>query len=334
MIEREDKLRQFKTIRNINFSYICYDSLTEFDADVEEEANKHFSYENREEWESIKDNAISDGMDGEWFGYPPPKFIHELENHKEFQNPALFKEVEEEIRSAMADFERLDLQNLLKVRKIAYNSMGFGVFSFDRAAMGLQKIRTESGIEKITTSVKDVYAYFINKPMEQRSVKLYIVAGALAHVSGKNMLYTGVGAAILAEYLMERNYSIEITVGIGSYDPDKRVLCMNLVKAKRFEDSLDRNLIAVLTSDPKYFRYKGFKALLSIYNKFGRNCPPGLGTLLNKRLMEEFVQDENSETTTAIVFQQDHSLAAIKKSIIDTIHRIKSNQYGNKQESN
>lgn len=314
---------QYKYIKGITLNYLTFDSQVEFDAFVKEETSK-LNYENRKVWKAIKDGAIETlSKPSDWYGTPAPMSIRELEEHKEFQNPKLFQEVENEIRNSLSEFEKLELQNLLQVRKIAYNSLGFGIFSFDRAAMGLQKIKTQSGKEKVITSVKDVYAYFQNKPMEQRSVKLYLVAGALAFTSGKDMLYTGVGAAVLADYLSHRNYSVEINIIIESLDTQTRKGYMNIIQVKKFEDTLDRNLIAVLSSDPKYYRYKGFKSIVAIYNRFGDNADSSLGGMVPKNLIEEVVQGENSRTITPIVFQQIFSLKEVKESIIGIVNRLK-----------
>lgn len=322
---------QYKYIKGFTMNYLHFDSLAEFDAFVDEEILR-LSYENGKVWKGIKAGALSAlSTNPDWYGTPAPKSVRELEEHKEFQSPKLFQEVENEIRNSLSEFEKLELQNLLQVRKIAYNSMGFGVFSFDRAAMGLQKIKTESGKEKVITSVKDVYAYFQNKPMEQRSVKLYLVAGALAHTSGKDMLYTGMGASVLADFLSQRNYSVEISIIIESLDYSARKGYLNIVQVKRFEDTLDRNLIAVLSSDPKYFRYKGFKSIVAVYNRFGDIVSESLGGMVPKHLIEELVQGENSRTITPIVFQQIFSLREVKESIIGIINRLKRKeiQYDN-----
>lgn len=321
-----EKEGQIKRIKNALFHSLVFESLNEFDGFVEEEISERLNKGNMERWLGVLRSSRESLKDVTWFGSPAPGSLKELEEHKEFQRPELYKEAEEEIRKSLSEFDEEELKNLIQIKKIAYNSIGFGIFSFDRAAMGLQRIKTRSGKEKITTSVKDVYAYFLDKPMEQRAVKIYVVAGGLGTVDAKEMLYNGMGAVVLADYLSQRNYSVEINVVIESVKMNglnSIAAYAAIIKTKRFEDFLDRNLIAVLTSDPKYYRYKGFKGIISIYNKFGEVCPAGLGGAITKGMMEDFVREENTLDCTPFVIIANYSLEQIKENIIHLINQLK-----------
>ncbi|HEX8548626.1 MAG TPA: hypothetical protein VF691_16810, partial [Cytophagaceae bacterium] len=194
------KIPMRRVIGRAEFNFLKFENLKEFDDFVAEELADGLSPNNQGMLDQIKESSIERLASG-WFGEGKVKDLEELEKHTVFQKPELFQEVEKEIRNSLEVFEKLESTTPVKIKKIAYNSMGFGVFSFDRAAMGLTRIKTQNGKEKITTTVKDVYAWFLNKPIEQRGLKIYIVAGGAAGVQGKQMLYTGMSACVLADYL-------------------------------------------------------------------------------------------------------------------------------------
>ncbi|HEX8547499.1 MAG TPA: hypothetical protein VF691_11095, partial [Cytophagaceae bacterium] len=109
---------------------------------------------------------------------------------------------------------------------------------------------------------------------------------------------------------------------------------MGIIKAKKTEDFLDRNLIALLTSDPKFFRYKGFRSIVALYKTCGENAPEGLGAMVGKEGVEKFVFEENSSSDTTIVLQQNYSLKDARENLISAINRIKRKEHENNSGNN
>ena len=59
-----------------------------------------------------------------------------------------------------------------------------------------------------------------------------------------------------------------------------------------------------MSSDPRYFRHRGFKAIISIYNHFGIQAPSHLGEL-TEDMGQKFV---SLLDPYAFVFEQKYSL--------------------------
>lgn len=90
---------------------------------------------------------------------------------------------------------------------------------------------------------------------------------------------------------------------------------MAVIRVKHFQDKTDKNQLLLMTSDPRYFRYKGFKALIALSNHCGLNIPSGLGRL-TESLGYDFVQAlDEKESSKGFVFEQSYSLEAAAKEV-------------------
>ena len=105
----------------------------------------------------------------------------------------------------------------------------------------------------------------------------------------------------------------------------RAAVCIAAVRVKRFQDRIDKNLLLLLSSDPRYFRYRGFKALIALSNYFGLDIPKGLGRL-EKNMGNQFVRALDAK---AFVFEQSYSLdhaAREVKRIIETYQNRRNGQ--------
>lgn len=302
----------------VQYNYMLFDSVGSFNAFVDEEIPQ-LSEGNESVFKDIVNQTqyeLNRGSD--WYGTPTPGSFSELEEHNKFLGMHLLTELQSKIKDQLNRYmEYLD-SDVMPKPKVAYNDRGLGMFSFDRASMGLFKLskvsigtpldRTTSqlnielGRTSLNTIVKKVYAYFQNKETSYPSLRLYIMAGANARVQGNEMLYVGLACSELVEFLELRGVAVEVNVLIGTSFRNR--VNVGVVRVKRFQDRADKNQLLLMSSDPRYFRFRGFKALIALSNHFGLTIPSGLGTLIES-MGKDFVAALESD---GFVFEQSYSL--------------------------
>ena len=196
--------------------------------------------------------------------------------------------------------------NSIPKRKLAYNDLGLGVFSFDRAAQGMYRLKEfysplhqvvfepaevggsgsthflkadnspiiERGEErpdgkpKIRTSNKKVFAYFPKVKRMRAAVEIFVSCGNYGNVSPRDFLYSGMVALIIAKKLIKASIPVKINTVIG-WENGKTYACA-VVPLKNYDEPLDENLLALATSDPSFWRYEGYKSCVQLQNYFGQ----------------------------------------------------------------
>jgi hypothetical protein len=294
--------------------------------------------------------------DPDWFGHHfHPRTREGLEKHHEFKNVEALQRVEKEIRGMMAEVEQIVSTPLVPQKKITYNEMGFGIFSFDRAAMGLFKLYwspvhgrnfPQQDVERISepgqreayvlrsdnspievkyrSSIKKVYAY--HEPVERqvKGYSFYIESGANALIKADDMIYHGMSLCILAEYLMQMGYSVEINVLIGGVIDDENYAAFSVITLKKYQDFLDKNLVLLTICDPAWFRYHGFKAIAYAFNHHDKDLPAGFGKQASGNAIRSFAQGIiNDPSIKPIVFAPAYKLQNAAKQILSIIKQVK-----------
>jgi hypothetical protein len=80
-----------------------------------------------------------------------------------------------------------------------------------------------------------------------------------------------------------------------------------------------------MSSDPKYFRYRGFKSLVALCNYFELVIPDTLGAI-TENMGKDFVQQLNSQ---GVVFEQSYSLEAASREVVSIIEKYNQHiKYG------
>jgi hypothetical protein len=329
------------TAGNVQFHYMSFDSVSDYNGFVDQEINR-LSIQNKDVWEETKESTERKiERDREWYGSPGPKQVSDLEEHKIFLGMHLIKKVQPKIKDKLEKYMRYLDSVVMPKPKLAYNNKGLGIFSFDRAAMGLHRapkinlstpidktltqLNIELGRDNLQTSMKDVYAYFQNRNTSNPSLRLYIMAGANAGVKGNDLLYVGLACAELVAFMEERNVGVEVNILLGSYDAGK--VCMSIIRVKRFQDKLDKNQLLLMSSDPRYFRYRGFKGIIATYNRLGFVTPNGLGSI-EQSMGKNFVGTQGGK---AFVFEQSYSLEDAAKEVTKIIEDYNQNLKNGKQ---
>jgi hypothetical protein len=322
------------------YNYLLFDSVFAFNTFVDSEVQQ-LSSANNSRWDFIKSSTESQLRDGtDWYGTPTPQDISELEEHKTFLGMKLVEKIQPKIKDKLAPFLEYLNESVLPKSKMTYNDRGLGVFSFDRAAMALfqqypvntstpintsvSQMNIELRNKQIQTSAKSVYAYFQDKEQSYPSLQLYLMAGANAHVKGNDLLYVGLACAELVQFMELRGISVEVNVMLGTSFNNQ--VTMGCVRVKRFQDHLDKNQLLLLSSDPRYFRYRGFKSLVAMSNYFGLTIPSGLGTI-SASMGTAFAKAINEK---GFVFEQSYSMDSAVKEVSEIITNYKRNLDANR----
>ncbi len=270
----------------------------------------------------------------DWYGNPVPSSLRDLEAHHYFGKMELLEVIAPKIQKELNRYTDLVEDDLLKRPLLSANSKGLGVFSFDRAMMGLYKIplaKGSSALEKYThqlkielgkdkaTTVKNTHLYFENKSALKPTLTLTILAGANANIDGDSLYYVGIAVALLTEYLESCHIGVAIDVLLGT-SFDKHIL-VSAVRVKSFEKPLDVNQLLVLASDPRYFRFNGFKGLIALSDYCGFNIPKGLGKI-DSRLTKAYT----ANTPSTLLFNQSYSIDRAVKEVSRILQEYTKNK--------
>lgn len=315
------------TINNRLYNYVLFDSVTRFHNFVDSEI-RNLSTANRKVFTRINAETKSNLEHGsDWYGTPPPENITALDEHYQFLGMHLLKEIQPKIKKQLEQYLNHLATEVLPKPQIDYNDKGLGMFSFDKAALGLyqlpkidiatslEKTTTQLSIAlnrnktKINTSIKKVYAHFKDKELGLPSLRLYLMAGANANIEGNQLLYVGLACAELVDFMEQRGVSVEVNVLLGTTFND--LANLGAIRIKRFQDKLDKNQLLLMSSDPRYFRYRGFKSLIALSNYFGTTIPTSLGSI-QPNMGNDFVKGTASD---GFVFEQSYSLATAAKEV-------------------
>jgi len=316
------------------YNYLLFDSVFAFNAFVDHEIQQ-LSSSNASRWNNVVQSTSQNLNSGtDWYGTPTPKDVKELEEHRTFLGMKLAQKIQPQIKDKLATYLDYLQDSVLPKPKMAYNDRGLGVFSFERAAMAMYKdfpVDTQTPVNtavsqmnielrnhQISTSVKSVYAYFQDKQMSYPSMQLYIMAGANANVKGDQLLYVGLACAELVDFLELRSISVEVNVLLGTSFSNQ--VAMACVRVKRFQDRLDKNQLLLISSDPRYFRYRGFKSLVALSNYFGLTIPSGLGSI-TAQMGTAFAKAINPK---GFVFEQSYAMETAVREVTQIIDNYKN----------
>ncbi len=312
---------------HLHYQTLWFNSVTDFNLFVDRQTARLAS-PNRKTWEhQVLETGLELAKGTDWYGDPPPSSVTELDRHSQFSGMHLLATVQPRIQEYLKKFlAHLD-EHVLPAPEIAYNDRGLGLFSFDRAAMGLfpvpridlntpmKTLTSRLGIElqyrKMVTSTRKVYGWFEHKAANRQGMRLYLMAGAHAHITGSELLYAGLACAELVMFLERRLIPVEVNVLFGNVFGNHKN--MAVVRVKKFDRQLDVNQLLLMSSDPRYFRFRGFKALIALADHFGQTIPGHLGRM-EPAMAGHFVKTLDS-SGQGVVFGQSYSLDAAVREV-------------------
>lgn len=284
----------------------------------------------------------------------------------EYKDPELIERIFNQVNDKVST----QTKDKIKARKVRFNPNGLGVFVFDRAAMGMYRLQEfyspshnqifdevfvkqtntgfelkadgsyieqrfeqkENGQPKIRTTSKNVYAYFPRINKEKQAVELFISCGGHVGIIADELLYSGISAIVVAQLLEKAHIQTKISVVFGS-SPDgfNATVYGCLVPVKKYDEALDINLLALLTSDPRFFRYEGFKGIISSYDYFKATCPETLGKGMTKDYLTEVIEKSDYSKNRQLApnrfyfgwaFSEDTAIAQINETIEEISKRL------------
>ncbi len=309
--------------------YITFDSVLDFHGFVDTEI-KQLKTDNFEVLKNMHTNAVNTiNAHSDWYGAPIPKSIKDVEHHNHFLGMHLIQKIQPKIKKQLKRYLKLAEDHILSKPKLDYNDKGLGVFSFDRAAMGLfrlqptaahtnmqkniSQMKIELDRDNKTTTIKKVYAQIKDRSSSFPSLQLYITAGANANIKGDRLLYIGLACAELVEFMELRGIAVEVNIIFGTFFSGYYL--MGIVRLKRFEDRLDKNQLLLISSDPRYFRYRGFKSLIALSNYFELTIPSDLGSG-KKNVGKDFI---NALDLGGVVFEQSYDIDSAVREVTEII---------------
>lgn len=300
-----------------------------------------------------------------WFGVGT-RYAELIKGITEYKDPQLIEDIFNQINDKVST----QTKDKIKARKVRFNPNGLGVFVFDRAAMGMYRLQEyyspslnavvddtlvefsenkyklisdgslvekryeqkENGEPKIRTSSKNVYAYFPKINKEKQAVELYISCGGHVGITADELLYSGISAIVVAQLLEKARIQTKISIVFGS-SPDnfEESVYACLVPVKNYDEALDINLLALLTSDPRFFRYEGFKGIISSYDYFKSKCPPTLGKGMTKDYLIEVIEKSDYSKNKKLApnrfyfgwtFSEDAAIEQINETIEEISKRL------------
>lgn len=303
-------------------SALAHESRRMFESFVEQQSQKA-SYNNKVRLDTNLYRVETQYSDTERYGEPQAQSPKDILEHTKFLAMDKYAEIKREVSKVLRKAEQLNQINDVPKKKTEYNDLGLGVFTFSRAAMSLRKLYKDgkpvllpNGKPKIVSDVRKVYAYRPVVNQEKDSVKLYILAGGSIKVKGTEMIYTGMGAIMIAEYLVENGYDVEINSIIMTGANSSQY--GHIVKLKSYENDINVNDLLLTTASPRWFRYKGFKGIITSYDFFGKSCPDDLGFPVDFDTASVFVEQLNKDSSTGLLLKRTFS----KQGVIDEVNRV------------
>lgn len=327
----------------------------------------HISPENEDHLIRFEKEAVENRIERspDWYG-KDTSYTEMSSGITEYKRPELIEKIYDQVNDKIST----SVKDKIKARKVQYNPFGLGVFVFDRAAMGMYRLKEfyspslakvvereevkrnhdgyvlikdgspvferweekPDGKPKIRTTSKNVYAYFPRVNKNKQAVDLFISCGGNAVITAEQFLYSGISAIIVAQLLEKALIQTRISIVIGSSPDDFREKAFGaIIPVKNYDEKLDVNLLALLTSDPRFFRHEGFKGIVALYDHFGETCPGSLGYGFNKEHLARAI-DHSTYTKTAKLapnrfyfgwtFSEHEAVEVIMESIDDLAKKL------------
>jgi hypothetical protein len=191
------------------------------------------------------------------------------------------------------------LQKVVELEEVQRGQKGYTLIK-DSSPVLERWEQKPDGKPKIRTVNKNVFAYFPKIDKARKAVEIYLACGGASDITAKEFLYSGISAVIVAQLLEQARINTKISIVIGtSPDNFKSKVYACIVPVKNYDEKLDANLLALLSSDPRFYRYDGLKGVVSVYDHFGEKAPFNFGYGFNDR--DNFIRtiEQSSYTQSA-----------------------------------
>jgi hypothetical protein len=147
--------------------------------------------------------------------------------------------------------------------------------------------KNDDGKPKFSSTWKKSFIYIPKVEKELPQIDLIISSTFYADVSAQNIFWTGVAVNTILNILSSANMRFRVYVGISnSWSRDTNDSMTSFIKVKDLNDAVDANLVSILTSDARNFRYNFFKWIIRFADENGYRdkMTSGLGSVNDSKI--------------------------------------------------
>jgi len=149
------------------------------------------------------------------------------------------------------------------------------------------------GKEAFSSTIKKSYLLKEKTPKPKNAIRLFVKMGNAAKIRYPKYKWTGYTAVGVAELLEVLGYAVNIIgiIGIGNLNASfpERYIAINL---KNFEETLDKQSLLYVVSDPSWFRIKYFEYIVKTAQYYKDYIDSGLGNSLTIEEIKSMVFNE------------------------------------------
>lgn len=245
-----------------------------------------------------------------WFG-DNTDFDQLKEGYLQFSRPDLIEEARDKFKSQLPT----NLSNPIEKTRLKYNP-NIGIFSFDRALIGMRRVKEyydqetgnvveskfvqkqgeifinttngqevqqrdamrENGLPKVVSDNKNVYAFIDKIKTNRQGLDIYVNLSVAAYEKASDMIYNGLAAIMLAEQVAKIGIPSRIRL-VAMTKHEGKYWCP-IMNCKNYNETIDPNNIALMLSEPRFYRYDVFRAFIHNYDAHNIDSSPGLGQIV------------------------------------------------------
>lgn len=158
------------------------------------------------------------------------------------------------------------LNRLVEESEISLNNKNQFVFNYQpeiKQHAVEKRQKEENGKKKWSTTFKKSFIYIpkVEKPLPR--IDIIVGVSFSAGETADEIMYNCMGAITLAEKLSKSRVNYRILVGVA-IRTNNRKTAIGFICAKKEDEALDSNKMAILMSDPRQYRWQGFRAMYAM----------------------------------------------------------------------
>jgi hypothetical protein len=324
-------------------------------------------FQRLQNYELVRDNTFAEDrikskISNGWYG-EGTDYNSLINGYTAFQKPDLLSKTINEVESEIT----ADLFSGIEKPKMKINDK-FGMFSYDLASMAMtyvyeyfdikgkkvdsnyvvkkadkfyfeneevyQKVkRRENGTPVVISSVRKCLIDFEKKEKENRAVEIIVINSASASVKANDFIFNSMAAIAVAQNLILKGFQVKITALLTT--EYNNIVYYHFIPTKRYNQPMDINATAYVCGDTRFYRFQGFKAYVSGFDRNNVNCPGGLGgSFDDKKDVAKIIENDyvpNSklkQADTRLYFGGSRNLQDVKKEVNEAL-LILNAKYGN-----
>ena len=126
------------------------------------------------------------------------------------------------------------------------------------------------GSPLVRTTAKRVFGFFPKTKRMKAATEIFVSCGNFSDIPPEQFLYSGMVALVIARLLVRGGVPVKINTVIGwRGSSTAEDYCCAVVPLKHYDEPLDDNLLALATSDVRFWRCEGFRACMCLRRSAG-----------------------------------------------------------------